>query len=81
MDAADAYMSELIFIMCAIEKSKLLFTLEPVSLRLLAYQSWGDDMEGALTTREDRTGLDQGCNCMHVAPLHWLEEAVKTGHL
>lgn len=31
-DAADAYMSELIFIMCAIEKSKLLFTLEPLSL-------------------------------------------------
>ena len=33
-DAADTYMSQLIFIMCAIaKKSKLLFTLEPFSLR------------------------------------------------
>lgn len=32
-DVADAYMSELIFIMCATEKkSKLLFTLEPFFL-------------------------------------------------
>lgn len=50
---ADADMSGLICIMCAIEISKLLFTLEPFSLCILAYQSRGDDMEEG---RADRTG-------------------------
>lgn len=72
-DAGDAYMSELIFIMCAIEKSKLLFTLELVSLRRLAYQSWGE-----LSHRGRR---DRGYNCTHVASPRWLVEAIKYGHL
>lgn len=57
-DAADAYMSELIFIMCSIEKSKLLFTLEPFSLCWLAYQSRGDDMEESSPTRADQSRPD-----------------------
>ncbi len=36
-------------------------------------------MEESSPTRADRTGLDRGYNCRHVAPLHWLEEAMKTG--
>lgn len=53
--------SHLIFIMCTIEKSKLLFTLEPFPLCWLTYQSRGDDMEGsspapADQSRSDRTG-------------------------
>ena len=57
-DAADAYVSELIFIMCAIEKSKLLFTLDPFALRWLTYQSRGDDMEECSPTGADWTGPD-----------------------
>lgn len=58
-DAADAYMSELIFIMCAIKKkSKLLFTLEPFPLCWLTYQSRGDDMEESASAPADQNRPD-----------------------
>ncbi|KAA8582300.1 hypothetical protein FQN60_009040, partial [Etheostoma spectabile] len=50
-------------------------------LKRATYQSKGDDMEESYPTRVDQTGLDKGYNCRHVAPLHWLEEAMKRGHL
>lgn len=67
--------SKVIIIICATEKSEFLFTLEPSSLSWISISKqrrwhWRELLE-------ERTQLDQGCNCRHVAPFHWRGEEVK----
>lgn len=71
--------SKVIIIICGTEKSEFLFTLEPSCLSWVSISKqrrwhWREVLE-------DRTQLDRGCNCRHVAPFRWRGEEVKPGHL